>query len=162
MKEEKRNKLISKKKGFTLIELLVVVLIIGILAAIALPQYRKAIFSSRMKEMEMALRTMDTAYAEYQLIHGKSVQPLVPEDVSITLSSDCTNIGNASGWGLRFGCKNFSVGYTTNINKRQSSAYSNWTPRVYLYFENGKFVCRQSSMDEYPIYREYCERMGYL
>ncbi len=57
--------------GFTLIELLVVVLIIGILAAVAVPQYQKAVFKSRMAEVFVNLNTLSKALKICELTHGK-------------------------------------------------------------------------------------------
>ncbi|MBO7237859.1 MAG: prepilin-type N-terminal cleavage/methylation domain-containing protein [Elusimicrobiaceae bacterium] len=59
------------KKAFTLIELLVVVLIIGILAAIALPQYQKAVMRSRYATLKNLTRSIAEAEEIYYLANNK-------------------------------------------------------------------------------------------
>ena len=57
-------------KGFTLIEMLVVVLIIGILAGIALPQYQMAVTKAKVASILPIMRRWLDAYQEYYLQHN--------------------------------------------------------------------------------------------
>lgn len=76
------------KKGFTLIELLVVVLIIGILSAIALPQYKKAVVKSRLATIKPLLSSIKMAEEEYYLANGEYT-----DDLSrLTLNVSCTTV----------------------------------------------------------------------
>ena len=58
-------------QAFTLIELLVVVLIIGILAAVALPQYQKAVEKSKSAQAITMLKSVYNAAKAYQLANGE-------------------------------------------------------------------------------------------
>ena len=70
-----------KINGFTLIELLVVVLIIGILSAVALPQYQAAVEKARASEALIMLKDVHNAYDLLFLANGEDPGNISPKEV---------------------------------------------------------------------------------
>ena len=70
MQEKDNIKGLRGRKGFTLIELLVVVLIIGLLAAVAVPQYNKAVWKSRYIQAKIMARNLATAEEIHYVENG--------------------------------------------------------------------------------------------
>lgn len=81
----------NNKHAFTLIELLVVVLIIGILAAVAIPKYQVAVMKSEFAKLYNLAMTYDTATKEFEMAAGHfptSFDDLVLEKPSGTTTVD--------------------------------------------------------------------------
>ena len=71
------------KKGFTLLELLVVVLIIGILASIALPQYKMAVGKVRFATLKENAHVIKGAMDRYYMMHGNFTQNFEVLDIGL-------------------------------------------------------------------------------
>ena len=83
-----------KHHGFTLIELLIVVLIIGILSAIAVPQYQKAVIRTKLANARAILKTIIQAQESYYLTHGVYAKQLNQLDVNLPSDGTCPQVGD--------------------------------------------------------------------
>lgn len=114
-----------KTAGFTLIELLVVVLIIGILSAVALPQYELAVAKSRAAQIMPFLSSVRTAQEAYYLANGEYSAKWGNLDISLPAGLTATDC--VSG-GADTECVAFSFGTKCSLLSSGGSAYCSGGP----------------------------------
>ncbi len=147
------------KKGFTLIELLVVVLIIGILAAIALPQYFKAVEKSRAAEALTLMAAMAGASERVKLATGS-----YPD-------GDCSQYDIELPWAVNgvaacdwtSGTKNFSFGVEGNetggdiyVERKNADGSTEGNYTLVRVFPSGRVNCFNGS----TVNTDICASLG--
>src|SRR3954452_22127350 len=75
------------RKGFTLIEILIVVIILGILAAIVIPQFSSASSNARKASLQSTVQTLRSQIALYKLQHGDTLPDITSTWTALTASS---------------------------------------------------------------------------
>jgi prepilin-type N-terminal cleavage/methylation domain-containing protein len=144
-----------QKKGFTLIELLVVVLIIGILAAIALPQYNKALEKSRASEAFVILKAISGAVDRNILASGSPTNDF--ENLDIEVPGTKLAVNKIQGKTFTFDIRNLNSGFTGAYEIVATRNTTSDASNYYLYRHyNNYFVCVAKKEASKTVCETFC------
>jgi prepilin-type N-terminal cleavage/methylation domain-containing protein len=143
--------------GFTLIELLVVVLIIGILAAIALPQYQNSVEKSRFAESFLFSKALGQAQDIYKLTAGSPAFTFDNLEIAVPNAAQFSGAGglsHAAGGGLRGPYFDYAIDLVNNsfwygaiAVLRNSGKYN----KCGFVYSNGQIYCVQPAGSTLPF-----------
>ena len=111
----------KNNKAFTLIELLVVILIIGILAAVAMPQYQLARDKAEFSKLWAMNKNLSDAYERYYLVANEYPQDI--EDLDVDLPAGYTKSSYKHGAGYQITCASYNDFYCCIAKKGEAKYY---------------------------------------
>lgn len=150
----------ANKKGFTLIEMLVVVLIIGILAAVALPQYFKAVEKSRSTEALSVMGSISAAMERARLVSPSNAYPTTLADLDIEIAGENGTTVDGQEWSSRN--FNFKVDGTDTATGRITATRKGTTSKYVLtrYYYTGKVNCKDDEGATGASVTGICKSLG--
>ena len=128
----------TRANGFTLIEILIVVIILGILAAIVIPQFSSASTQARTSALQSEVQTLRSQIALYKLQHGDNLPNLVGDWTPLTMPSTYPTTGGGTIFGPympSIPTNALSGGYVV-VNGTSSGGFSGTADYVYDYNAN--------------------------
>lgn len=155
----KKYNIKKRNKGFTLLELLVVILIIGILAAVALPQYRMAVAKAKYVGLMDLAKSIAYSQERYFMVHNSYTNNF--NDLDVDMPQDYTSKATTQycyDWG---GCSILSQNSLYCLNYKINTGIIFYLRHEDFYSSNdrGRSFCVANNTDSSDFSNTLCKQI---